>query len=556
MTDASVVIPTRARPGYLEWTLRSVRASAEGLDAEVVVVDDAAGFAPVSALAERFGARYTTTPSGESGLNAARNAGLAAARGALVVFADDDIEPEPGWLAALIGAAAEQPDVDVFTGPIRARLEGRAPRSCGREGPPITALDLGPSDCDTTFAWGANMAIRASAFARVGEFDTSLADGGDEQDWQERMRMVQPGARVRYVATAGVAHRRAGDDARLRSLCRGAFVRGVAARRHDALRSRAPRRRNELSTLARCAGHVMRYRCPAGVVMVAHSAGRLRQALREGDTARLAPGQDDFLSGHSGEVGGVDGLLRAGADRAVDAAEIASGRRRRLARAAAAAPPRRNVLAIGVVRPEHAALAAAIERELCSSRHQVEVRSAGTGARGRFENLNLLLAEHPPDAADWLLVIDDDVELPAGFLDRFLFVCERFSFDLAQPAHRLDSHAAWSVTRRRPGSIARRTSFVEIGPVTAFSRTTFADLLPFPALRMGWGLDVHWAALARARGWACGVVDAVAIRHRAAPAAATYSREDAIAEARRFLAENPYVSAGEAERTLATHRRW
>jgi hypothetical protein len=92
--------------------------------------------------------------------------------------------------------------------------------------------------------------------------------------------------------------------------------------------------------------------------------------------------------------------------------------------------------------------------------------------------------------------------------------------------------------------------------VTAFARATFATLLPFPELRMGWGLDAHWAALARERGWRCGVVDAVAIRHRAAPAAGAYSRADAIAEARVFLADRPYVRADEAQRTLTTHRRW
>jgi hypothetical protein len=153
-------------------------------------------------------------------------------------------------------------------------------------------------------------------------------------------------------------------------------------------------------------------------------------------------------------------------------------------------------------------------------------------------------------------VVDDDVELPRGFLDRFLFLCERFSLALAQPAHRLHSHAAWPVTRRRPGSVVRETSFVEIGPVTAFARATFPVLLPFPELRMGWGLDVHWAALAREHGWRCGVVDAVSIRHRAAPAAADYSRQAALAEARSFLARRPYLSAGEAGRTLTTHRRW
>ena len=105
-----------------------------------------------------------------------------------------------------------------------------------------------------------------------------------------------------------------------------------------------------------------------------------------------------------------------------------------------------------------------------------------------------------------MLVVDDDVVLPRGFLDRLLFLAERFDLQLVQPAHRARSHAAWRVTRRRAGTVARQTPFVEIGPVTAFARTTFATLLPFPDVRMGWGLDLHWAALARRHGWRCGVI--------------------------------------------------
>ena len=152
-------------------------------------------------------------------------------------------------------------------------------------------------------------------------------------------------------------------------------------------------------------------------------------------------------------------------------------------------------------------------------------------------------------------MIDDDVVLPRGFLDRLLFLAERFGFDLVQPAHRARSHAAWRVTRRTARTLARETQFVEIGPVTAFARSTFSTLLPFPsALRMGWGLDLHWAALAREHGWRCGVLDAVAIAHSEAPAADAYSRAAAVAEARAFLAERPYLSAGEAQQTLVTHR--
>jgi hypothetical protein len=348
-------------------------------------------------------------------------------------------------------------------------------------------------------------------------------------------------------------------------------VRGRAARRFDARRGSAPSIARELLTLAGSVGHVLRRRCPAGMTMVAHSAGRLREGVRERsprERGRRAhaeqpvdgalparAGGEDFLSGASGTVGGLDALRRAAMDGVLDAGELISGRRLMLARAARRAP-RRRVLVLGVVRPERGALAKGIAAELARSRHDVELHTAPPGGRGKFENLNLLLADHPAAGYDWLVVIDDDVELPRDFLERFLFLCERFSLVLAQPAHRLRSHAAWSVTRRRAASLVRETGFVEIGPVTAFAGEAVEALLPFPALRMGWGLDLHWAALARERGWRCGVVDAVPIRHLAAPAAAGYPRAQAVAEARAFLAERPYLRAGEAQRTLRTHRRW
>jgi GT2 family glycosyltransferase len=572
--SASIVIPTRARLSYLEVALDSIAPQARGAGAEVIVVDDAGASPRARALAERHGAVYAPHPR-PLGLNVARNTGVRRSRGELVVFVDDDVRARAGWLAALLRAAAEHPQAEVFAGPILARLEGPAPRSCGRERPPITTLELGSRDTPTAFAWGANMAIRRRALERVGPFDVSLEHGGDEQEWQERLRASAPATTVLYVAAAAVEHRRAGRDARLCSLARTSYMRGLAARRFDARRAQAPSLARELATLAGCAGHVVRRRCPAGVTMVAHSAGRVRETLRERARAArrtapsafdgpsaiatgepAAPATDDFLSGASGTVGGLDGMRRVAADGAVDAWELLSLRRARLALAARHSPPLRRVLALGVQRPERERLARAIEAELLRSRHDVELHTIAPGGRGKFENLDLLLERHPLEDRDWLLVVDDDVELPRGFLDRFLFLCERFSLALAQPAHRLRSHAAWEVTRRRARSSVRETAFVEIGPVTAFARATFPVLLPFPQLRMGWGLDAHWAALARERGWRCGVVDAVAISHLAAPAAAAYPREEAVAEARSFLAGRPYVRAIEADRTLATHRGW
>ena len=586
---ASIVIPTRARPDYLEVALSSIAPQADDAGAELLVIDDAGPTPATRALVERLGARYEPHP-GPLGLNVARNTGVERSSGELVVFVDDDVRVRPGWLGALLGAAREHADVDVFTGPIEPSMEGGGAwgpiRACGREGPPITSLQLGARDTDTRYAWGANMTIRRSALQRVGPFEVALEYGGDEQEWQDRLRRDTPGARVLYVADAALEHRRAGADAQLRSLTRAAYARGRASRRFDGWRGEAPSRGRELLTLGGCLGHVLRRRCPAGLVSVAHSAGRLRESLQgqpdvrrpetgaavnsaSGSHAGEADPRDDFLSGASGAVGGVDAIRRGMRDEAVNAWELASGRRLRLDLAARRSPPRRRVLVLGVERPEHRALAQGIRSELLRSRHRVELHFGEPGDLGKFENLNRMLAERAGEIGrageeggptipdhDWLLLIDDDILLPRGFLDRFLFLAERFSLDLAQPAHRLRSHAAWSVTRRRPFSVVRETSFVEIGPVTAFSRRTFSALLPFPPLRMGWGLDAHWAALAREHEWRCGVLDAVSIRHRAAPAASAYSREASLAEARAFLAERPYLPASEIQRTLNSHRHW
>jgi GT2 family glycosyltransferase len=544
---AAIVIPTRARPRYLDVALASIAPQAAEHGAEVVVIDDGPDGA-AHAVAMRHRARYVAH-DGPRGINVARNTAIDAAGAAdLLVYVDDDVEVWPGWLAALLAAAGDcPPEVGVLTGPIRARIEDHRFRSCGREGPPLTFLDLGPEDTDAARAWGANMAIRRAAIERVGRFAEHLVNGGDEEEWQARWQAL--GGRIRYVAAAGLDHRRAGDDARLRSLARAAFHRGRASRRFDAETGTAPPLRDELRVLAGCALHGPRFACFGGVTMTAHSLGRLRAALLE--PPGPDPSAEDFLSGASGTVGGRRGALLRVSDAWLDAREALTGRRARLARAAAATPARRRVLVLGIERP--GMIMDAARAELARSRHDVVVHTAPPGARGKFENLNALLAAQPPDGFDWVVVMDDDVALPRGFLDRFLHVAESSGLRLAQPAHRLHSHAAWAITRRRPGVSARETTFVEIGPVTAFHRDTFATLLPFPELRMGWGLDAHWAAVARAHGWPIGIVDATPVGHTLAPVGRGYGREAAIAEARAFLADRPYVRRDEV-RTLAVHR--
>jgi len=261
----------------------------------------------------------------------------------------------------------------------------------------------------------------------------------------------------------------------------------------------------------------------------------------------------DFLSGSRGAHTGRRAALE---DLLLDARALATARGARLARATRRSPPRRRVLVLGVERTDAPGLMAQARAELARSRHDVEIAIGAAGDQGKFENLNALLTAHPAAGHDWLLLIDDDVALPRGFLDAFLFLAERFDLKLAQPAHRRRSHAAWEVTRRVGGSVVRETAFVEIGPVLALHADTFATLLPFPPLRTGWGLDLHWSALARAHGWPQGVVDAVAVSHLLRPIAVSYASEHAIDEGRAFLADRPYTPRDEAQRTLVRHARW
>jgi hypothetical protein len=281
------------------------------------------------------------------------------------------------------------------------------------------------------------------------------------------------------------------------------------------------------------------------------------------------PDPDSFLSGDAGDVTHPWRRTKRGlGELAFGALDALTATRLRTARLARRIDTPRDILVTGVYRPG-SQMADAVDA-LHSKRHNVRIAlgamataegplAAHTVAEaldgGKFENINALLAEAGGADCDWTLVVDDDVRLPHAFLDRFVAICELFQLDIAQPAQTLKSHSAWKVTRRRPASLVRRTRFVEIGPVTAFSRRAAAELLPFPELRYGWGLDLHWAALAGQRGWRLGVVDALPVRHESRPPATDYSREEATAEAARFLADRPYLPSARAGEVLAVHRR-
>jgi hypothetical protein len=281
---------------------------------------------------------------------------------------------------------------------------------------------------------------------------------------------------------------------------------------------------------------------------------------------------DRLASGESGTVAGPRARTRARVQDLLDDAalwcRLVPPRLDRVARKSAHG----KVHVLGLYSTDLASNMGRTVTELSNSRRRVDFalgaidgaaetlasKTAATGLRGgKFENLNSLLAKAPVKDADWIVVVDDDVQVPHGFLDRLLYLAERFRFQLVQPALRHTSHAAWRVCRRERWSVAREVQLVEIGPLLAVHRSITDRLLPFPALRMGWGLDLHWGGLAKQHGWRLGIIDATPIRHELRAVAATYDRQAALDEMRRFLGDGrPHIDREAALEVRAHYRSW
>ena len=78
MPTATIVIPTRSRPGYLGVALAAIAPQAREAGAEVLVLNDG-GDTATAQVATLHGATVLEVPA-PGGANAARNAGIEAAR--------------------------------------------------------------------------------------------------------------------------------------------------------------------------------------------------------------------------------------------------------------------------------------------------------------------------------------------------------------------------------------------------------------------------------------------------------------------------------------------
>jgi glycosyltransferase involved in cell wall biosynthesis len=199
---ASVVVPTHNRARRLEALLRSLREQTIGADRfEVIVVDDGStdGTDVVLAAETATGilSLRTIRHATPSGPTAARNAGIAIARGPLIAFTDDDCIAEPGWLAAGIAAWDQEPMrfVQGATTPIEAEKHLLGPRSYSYE---ITEADDDYQTC--------NIFYPRELLSLLGGFDMELFSRFGGEDTDLAWRALAAGAQPVFARDAEVHH--------------------------------------------------------------------------------------------------------------------------------------------------------------------------------------------------------------------------------------------------------------------------------------------------------------------------------------------------------------
>jgi glycosyltransferase involved in cell wall biosynthesis len=189
----SVVVTTHNRPDSLEETLRSISA-VKYPQLEIIIVDNAPSNDASCELVEQLSSeiknlRYIRED--RVGLCWARNCGLAAAKGEITVFTDDDVLIDPNWLTALVQGFSNGNNVACVTGLILPReLETPAQVWCEEHGgfgkgfvPQIFDLTAHrPTDPLfpyrlSMFGSGANMSFKTDILRKFGGSDPALGAG-------------------------------------------------------------------------------------------------------------------------------------------------------------------------------------------------------------------------------------------------------------------------------------------------------------------------------------------------------------------------------------------
>jgi glycosyltransferase involved in cell wall biosynthesis len=210
----SVVIGTYNRCEVLRGALESLMNQDSGGTAyEVIVVDNNSTDDTrnmVENLREQFGRNNLIYCFERTqGVSHARNRGIAAARGHLIAFTDDDIRPARNWISSVAKGFNKFPNADCIGGKVLPPPSIQFPPwLTAKHWTPLALLDLGskPINLDVRNGPGlvaANMAVRASVFADVGTFQPQLQrvkNGiGSMEDHEFQLRLMNARKNLMYV---------------------------------------------------------------------------------------------------------------------------------------------------------------------------------------------------------------------------------------------------------------------------------------------------------------------------------------------------------------------
>jgi glycosyltransferase involved in cell wall biosynthesis len=237
--DITVMICTWNNCAELERTLAALRDCQvpAGRSHEIVVVNNNSTDA-TDAVVEKFQPCLPLKLVHEPrpGLACARNRGLDEARGALIVFTDDDVRPSLAWLKAYWAAYERAPNCFLGGRVISRYVDGSPDPRLARFAPPsVTGYDIGPESrllSDKESFIGPNWACPRALLDRVGKFDETRGLNpslggtkvGEETNLMHRLRAS--GAAGLYVPEAALEHVVPGSKSRLGHIARRA---GAAA---------------------------------------------------------------------------------------------------------------------------------------------------------------------------------------------------------------------------------------------------------------------------------------------------------------------------------------
>ncbi|MGN2254347.1 glycosyltransferase [Frateuria sp. GZRe12] len=209
----SVIIPVHGKLDYTVACLRSIARHGAQAPFEVIVVDDASPDDTAQVLAGIEGVRLLRNPD-NLGFIGTCNAGAAAARGAYLLFLNNDTQVTPGWLDRLHACLVEEPDAGI-AGSRLVYPDGRLQEAGGIVYADGQAWNYGrfeqPDDPrflyrrDADYVSGASLMVDANLFRAIGGFDARYAPAYCE-DMDLGFAVRAAGRRVLYEPASVVVH--------------------------------------------------------------------------------------------------------------------------------------------------------------------------------------------------------------------------------------------------------------------------------------------------------------------------------------------------------------